>query len=63
VFFVFSLHRESPDLDTGRRTPHFRDGSIIGAGMGTEPRGEVESDPRPGVGDAEPDARHHPRHA
>jgi hypothetical protein len=25
---AFSLHRESPDPDPGRRTPHFRGGSV-----------------------------------
>jgi hypothetical protein len=25
---AFSLHRESPDLDPGRRTPHFGGGSV-----------------------------------
>jgi hypothetical protein len=25
---AFSLHRESPDLDPGRRTPHFLGGSV-----------------------------------
>jgi hypothetical protein len=28
VFAVFSLHRESPDLDPGRQTPHFYGGSV-----------------------------------
>jgi hypothetical protein len=28
VFAAFSLHRGSPDLDPGRRTPHFRGGSF-----------------------------------
>jgi hypothetical protein len=26
--YAFSLHRESPDLDPGRRTPHFHGGSV-----------------------------------
>jgi hypothetical protein len=26
---VFSLRQESPDLDLGRRTPHFKGGSVI----------------------------------
>jgi hypothetical protein len=29
VFDVFSLHRESLDLDPRRRTPHLRGGSVI----------------------------------
>jgi hypothetical protein len=29
VFAGFSLHRESPDLDPRRRTPHFWGGSVI----------------------------------
>jgi hypothetical protein len=29
VFTAFSLHRESPDLDPERRTPHFLGGSVI----------------------------------
>jgi hypothetical protein len=28
MFVVFSLHRESPDLDPVRRTPHFWGGSV-----------------------------------
>jgi hypothetical protein len=35
VFGAFSLHRESPDLDTGRWTPHFWGGSITEA-LGTQ---------------------------
>jgi hypothetical protein len=31
---AFSLHRESPDPDPGRRTPHFW-GSSVTAGIGT----------------------------
>jgi hypothetical protein len=28
VFAAFSLRQESPDLDPGRRTPHFLGGSV-----------------------------------
>jgi hypothetical protein len=29
---VFLLHQESPDLDPGRRTPHFLGGSVTPTG-------------------------------